>query len=254
MKRVLVITNDIQRQNSLPFSLKFDKTVHVTAIDVRQISTKRLSQSLRSLRRTDLIIFEKSLNDSGRPTSDGLLSSLQATGIPIMVLSPNTREAESTEEPLVLNWSEQNAAQSGLKGLLREIWVQHTRVNTEEPDNDLAASPVIAASENSVNELELPPQTTDHNSLHQQARQSDNYSKVTNALISIRRISNQLREPLSNMNLAIHMLGQVQSAAERERYLKLLREEYNRELQLLNQLDNLQANLPPVIGSTNGKR
>lgn len=59
------------------------------------------------------------------------------------------------------------------------------------------------------------------------------------------KISAELREPLSNINVAIHMLHGADTREERERYIRILKEEYAREMNLLNQVDNLRALLTP---------
>lgn len=61
----------------------------------------------------------------------------------------------------------------------------------------------------------------------------------------LKRISQDLRDPLSNINLAIHMLQQVSAPSDRDRYLQILQEECAREIQLLNEIENLQALLTP---------
>jgi DNA-binding response OmpR family regulator len=61
---------------------------------------------------------------------------------------------------------------------------------------------------------------------------------------AVDRISQELREPLSNINLALHMLQRSESDEERSRYLNILREEYAREMRLLSEMDQLQALLP----------
>ncbi|MEL6139021.1 MAG: response regulator [Cyanobacteria bacterium J06628_6] len=59
------------------------------------------------------------------------------------------------------------------------------------------------------------------------------------------KISAELREPLSNINMAIQMLQKTESLDERERYLRVLKEEYAREITLLSQVDNLRSLLTP---------
>lgn len=55
----------------------------------------------------------------------------------------------------------------------------------------------------------------------------------------------EVRRPLSNVKLAIEMLDKEQSKEQRERYLQILREEFVREIALLNQIDELQKLLTP---------
>ena len=83
---------------------------------------------------------------------------------------------------------------------------------------------------------------------HDEAQRSTNLSKQlkdSTELANIKenlldQLSQDLREPLSNVNLALHMLGKAQTDAERERYLSILRQEYAREMRLLKDVANLR--------------
>ncbi|MEO0540337.1 MAG: response regulator [Cyanobacteria bacterium P01_A01_bin.105] len=59
------------------------------------------------------------------------------------------------------------------------------------------------------------------------------------------KISAELREPLSNINMAIQMLQRADSHDERTRYIRILKEEYAREMTLLSQVDSLRLLLTP---------
>jgi two-component system alkaline phosphatase synthesis response regulator PhoP len=59
------------------------------------------------------------------------------------------------------------------------------------------------------------------------------------------KVTEDLRNPLSNINIAIHMLKQAPSQKERERYLKVLQEECRREIEILNEMEHLQKLLTP---------
>lgn len=54
-----------------------------------------------------------------------------------------------------------------------------------------------------------------------------------------------LRNPLTNINMAIHMLRTMPSGAKRDRYLEILQEEFTQEIELLNQISELQELLTP---------
>ncbi len=54
-----------------------------------------------------------------------------------------------------------------------------------------------------------------------------------------------LIDPLSNINLALRMLENAVSLAQRDRYLAVIRQECQREMQLLNEFSDLQALLTP---------
>ncbi|NEP20359.1 MAG: response regulator [Leptolyngbya sp. SIO4C1] len=77
----------------------------------------------------------------------------------------------------------------------------------------------------------------------QKAVETRQLADIKDELLS--KISADLREPLSNINVAIHMLSQTHSLEEQERYIRILKEEYAREMNLLNQLDNLRSLLTP---------
>lgn len=61
----------------------------------------------------------------------------------------------------------------------------------------------------------------------------------------LQKLSQELRDPLSNINMAIHMLKNSPEGEARERYLQVLQEECAREIALLNQVSNLQNFLSP---------
>jgi two-component system, OmpR family, alkaline phosphatase synthesis response regulator PhoP len=61
----------------------------------------------------------------------------------------------------------------------------------------------------------------------------------------LQKLSQDLREPLSNINMAVYMLSQVQEEPERDRYLSVLQEECAREISILNEVQHLQLLLTP---------
>ena len=54
------------------------------------------------------------------------------------------------------------------------------------------------------------------------------------------QVSRDLRNPLSNINMAIYMLKQAKSEKDRDRYLSILQQECTREIEILNEVDNLR--------------
>lgn len=54
------------------------------------------------------------------------------------------------------------------------------------------------------------------------------------------RITEELRDPMSNVNLAIKMLQEAQSDEARDRYLSILKQECAREIAIINELANLK--------------
>ncbi|MBD2425153.1 response regulator [Phormidium sp. FACHB-1136] len=61
----------------------------------------------------------------------------------------------------------------------------------------------------------------------------------------LRKIIVDLRDPLSNINIAIQLLATSEDEAVRERYLNILREECSREIMMLNQMSQLQDLISP---------
>lgn len=61
----------------------------------------------------------------------------------------------------------------------------------------------------------------------------------------LRKIIVDLRDPLSNINIAIQLLANSNDDAVRERYLSILKEECSREIMMLNQMAQLQDLISP---------
>lgn len=61
----------------------------------------------------------------------------------------------------------------------------------------------------------------------------------------LRKLTLDLRNPLSNINMAVRMLERASSDQERDRYLTILKEECAREIALLNQITQLQELITP---------
>ncbi|MDX2212342.1 MAG: response regulator [Oculatellaceae cyanobacterium bins.114] len=76
--------------------------------------------------------------------------------------------------------------------------------------------------------------------LHELQQFSDAKGQLLNNLID------ELRNPLSNISLSIRMLKEGTPGANRDRYLKILQEEFSREIALLNQVSELQQLLTPA--------
>lgn len=56
----------------------------------------------------------------------------------------------------------------------------------------------------------------------------------------LKKLIEDLRNPLSKINLAIHMLKSTPTDVSRDRYLEILQEEFEREINLINQVSELQ--------------
>jgi DNA-binding response OmpR family regulator len=80
-------------------------------------------------------------------------------------------------------------------------------------------------------------------SLESQLNDIQQFSDAKDLLLN--NLISELREPLSNINIAIQMLREASSDEQRDRYLKVLQEEFSREINLLNQVSELQELLTP---------
>ncbi|MEM1309718.1 MAG: hypothetical protein AAGF98_09585 [Cyanobacteria bacterium P01_H01_bin.153] len=235
-----------------------DRTVQLTTANLRQVSPK----NLKTFQQADLIVLEDTSEKDDPRTTEYLLSSLKTTGLPIILLPPiNHSSSNGESEPLVLNLTEFSIAKPGLAALINKI-KEHYAISVHNRQEPVQSTPwtspklLLESEPLADNRPSMPLQSSDlelNNATSlttlpaQSSTSPDISSKVTYALTAMGRISKQLRGPLSNMNLAIHMLGQVQSLEERDRYVKLLREEYHRELQLLNELENLHNSLERIL-------
>ena len=56
----------------------------------------------------------------------------------------------------------------------------------------------------------------------------------------LEKFSEDLRNPLSSINMAIYMLKQAKNEEERDKYLSILKEAYTQEIELLKEVDSLQ--------------
>lgn len=79
--------------------------------------------------------------------------------------------------------------------------------------------------------------------LKHQAQENLNLAETQQELLS--KIVTELRNPLSNINMAIQMLERASTQEERGRYVRILREECVREMALLNEVTRLQELLTP---------
>lgn len=61
----------------------------------------------------------------------------------------------------------------------------------------------------------------------------------------LKKLTEDLRQPLSNINMAIHMLKNTPAEAQRNHYLSILQEEFSNEIALINQVSELQNLLTP---------
>lgn len=81
-------------------------------------------------------------------------------------------------------------------------------------------------------------------SLTQKVRDLQQVAEVKDQLLN--NLVEELREPIANISITIRMLEENIPGAQRDRYLKILSEEFSREISLLNQVSDLQQILTPA--------
>jgi len=238
MQRVLIIAENSLQQERLCNTLQFDRSVELLSANLRQINPK----NLKAFKQSDLIVLEDTSAQGDPRTIEYILSSLKTTGLPIVLLPSIEDYYSSDKEPLVLNLTEKSIAQPGLAALINKIRIQYMN-QVQRPESRAPASRLDNTAVRPLRESSNPSSLTSSAEIIMPTVKSDESSKILFSITAIGRITKQLREPLSNMNLAIHMLSKAQSIEERDRYFRLLREEYQRELQLLNELENLHSSI-----------
>lgn len=87
-------------------------------------------------------------------------------------------------------------------------------------------------------------------SLAQKIRENSTKLAQVESLVKIKdellkKISEELRDPLSNINMAIKMLENAVTDEQREKYMKILQSECDREIKVLNEVAELQELLTP---------
>jgi hypothetical protein len=270
MPRVLIIAENSLQQQRLCRSIDFDHSVQITTANLRQINPK----TLKAFEQSDLIIVEDITEEGDPRTIEFMISSLKRTGLPIVLLPSLAQEPPTRSEPLILNLTETAIARPGLAALINKIRNQFTatvasedalpfphkpspysaetdlpRLESSASDNSTVAHLEPNAIVESLTEDYLTPLSAAPAAVSKHPG-ADESNKILFACTAMGRISKQLREPLSNMNLAIHMLSNVRSIEERDRYINLLREEYARELQLLNEMEHVYTTLQTKLQSS----
>lgn len=81
-------------------------------------------------------------------------------------------------------------------------------------------------------------QQTLNQSLKEKVRTQEDLVAMKAKLLD--KMIEEFRTPLSNVNMALSMLERAGSDDERERYISILRQEYSRQVGLINEVSNLQ--------------
>ncbi len=81
-------------------------------------------------------------------------------------------------------------------------------------------------------------QQTLNKSLKEKVRTQEDLVAMKAKLLD--KVIEEFRTPLSNVNMALSMLERAGSDEERQRYISILRQEYSRQVGLINEVSNLQ--------------
>ncbi len=79
--------------------------------------------------------------------------------------------------------------------------------------------------------------------LHQRVQELEQLNATTSSLL--RQLIEDLRQPLSSINMIMHLLKDSPSEAQRDYYLATLRSEFTSQIALINQVSELQGLLTP---------
>lgn len=80
--------------------------------------------------------------------------------------------------------------------------------------------------------------------LHQRVQELEQLNATNSSLL--RQLIEDLRQPLSSINMIMHLLRDSPSEAQRDFYLTTLRSEFTNQIALINQVSDLQGLLTPV--------
>ncbi|MBD2101261.1 ATP-binding protein [Leptolyngbya sp. FACHB-261] len=118
------------------------------------------------------------------------------------------------------------------KGVLGDLWLHK---QSEETFNDLEMRLVRQVANQCAIALR---QANLYQSSQAQVKELEKLHQLKDDFLST--VSHELRSPLSNMKMAIHMLKTSKVEEKRERYLQILKNECARETDLINDLLDLQ--------------
>lgn len=104
-------------------------------------------------------------------------------------------------------------------------------VNAQLKKRDLLLQQYLTASQ----ELEM---------LRKKVGELQQFSEAKDQMLN--NVIEELRNPMANITMSIRMLQDTSPGAQRDRYLKILQEEFAREIALLNQVTELQQLLTPA--------
>jgi two-component system, OmpR family, alkaline phosphatase synthesis response regulator PhoP len=105
-----------------------------------------------------------------------------------------------------------------------------------------AVNAQLKKRERMVQQTELASEQVEH--VQQKLQELQSFTNAKDQLLN--NLIEELRNPMSNISMAIRLLKDEVPGAKRDRYLKILQDEFAREIDLLNQVTELQQLLTPA--------
>jgi len=210
MKKILVIEDDAVLASNISAILEEEGFEAVTA-----------SNGMAGVKLTRAVNPDLILCDLAMPEVDGygvleVLKSNEKTAlIPVIIVSGNSDRVQ-VRKSIEMGADDYITKPFELDELLRAV--------------------VAIFQKQELREQRLVAMTAEMNKLRNVVAAKDNL--VTN-------LNQSLRQPLSNIQMALKLLRENSDQEGRDRYLKIIQEEFDRELNLINQVSQLQNFLTP---------
>jgi len=224
MKKVLIIEDDLHLQNEI------EELLGLNGFQVIKANNGALGVDLAQTQSPDLILCDVMI-----PELDGygVLKALRNNPItkPISVIMLTA----CSEHSNIRQGMELGADDYLTKPFTAQELLQAIITRLERQD--------ILIHQTAKEHQQIQKLKQEVQSSQQQLQKSQQFAELQTELLQ--RLARELRDPLSNINMAIHMLKRTTSEEERDRYLIILQEECAREIQLLNEVDSLQKLLSP---------
>jgi two-component system, OmpR family, alkaline phosphatase synthesis response regulator PhoP len=212
MTQVLIIEDDPLILGSITEALAFEALAFETATD----GTSGLNAALQH--RPNLVVCDVMLPEmNGYEVLAGLRSNPETAQIPFIFLTGRDSR-DDLRRGMDLGADDYLTKPFTLRELKTSIRTQLAKQQRKQ---------------SSVDEIQ---QQADR--LQAEVRESQEIAQLKAMLLD--KLVQELRAPLSNINMALGMLERAQTEAERGRYLGVLREEYSRELDILRDVQSLQ--------------
>lgn len=224
MKTILVIEDETQIRDNIAEILELAEFDVITAAD------GRMGVELAKSHRPDLIICDVTMPElDGYGVLENLRQSPHTATIPLIFL---TARVERSDQRQGMNLGADDYLTKPFEPdeLLTTI---ESRLKRQE-----TVAERVTREQRKTRKLRYNLQQ------HQQKLEVTQKQEEINAELLHKLIQN-LRDPVSNINLAIQMMETVDPQTAIDRYLKILKVECDREVKLLDEIEQLQALLTP---------